>query len=477
MTFFSRQFLVPLMVACALFMENLDSTVINTALPDIAHSLAESPLRLNLGITSYLFSLAVFIPVSGWVADRLGSRLVFMAAIVVFTLGSISCGFSQSLLDFVLARSFQGLGGAMMVPVGRLVVVRSVPKSDLVDAMTYISIPALIGPIIGPPLGGFITTYFSWRWIFWINVPMGILGAILAYLFLENIKEKDTPPFDTPGFLLVAMGCIGVTFGFELIGRAALPTSAIVALLAAGMAAISIYVPHARRVAHPILDLSLLKLPTFRACIIGGALARIGLGAAPFLLPLMFQVGFGLDAFHSGLLTFASAAGAFAMKFTARPILRRFGFRPVLIWSALVSAVFLAGYGLFTRGTSVLFILSVLLLGGFFRSLQYTSLNSMTYAEVPNARMSQATSFASMVQQLSMSVGVGFAALMLHLAAESHPRASILVADFVPVFLVVGLLSALPAMVFRMLPPDAGEELRAPAFREGPAAAKELSRG
>src|SRR5271170_5234039 len=258
-----RQLLIPLMVACALFMENLDSTVINTALPAIARSLHENPLTLNMGITSYLFSLAIFVPVSGWVADRFGARIVFQCAILVFTLGSIACGFSQSLTDFVLARIVQGAGGAMMVPVGRLVILRNVSKSEFVEAMSYVTIPALVGPIVGPPLGGFITTYFEWRWIFWINVPIGIAGAIMAARLIRNIKEENLPPLDWRGLIMTAVGCTGLIFGFEFLGRGAVSTSFAFGLIGVGAVASAAYVWYARRVAHPLLNLSLLKIPTF----------------------------------------------------------------------------------------------------------------------------------------------------------------------------------------------------------------------
>jgi EmrB/QacA subfamily drug resistance transporter len=304
-----RHALIPLIVACALFMENLDSTVLSTALPAIAASFGEDPVRLNLAITAYLFSLAVFIPISGWVADRFGARRVFRAAILVFTVGSILCGISQSLTELVLARIFQGLGGAMMVPVGRLVLLRSVDKAQLVSAMTYLTVPALIGPVIGPPLGGFITTYFSWRWIFFINVPIGLLGMLLATLFIEEIREERPPPLDLPGFLLTGIGLMSIVVAFESIGRPLLPAGAVLALFAIGAAALLTYLHHYRRQTHPALNLGLLRVPTFRVAIVGGFLFRIGIGATPFLLPLMLQIGFGMSPLKSGLLTFAGAAG------------------------------------------------------------------------------------------------------------------------------------------------------------------------
>src|SRR5216683_592744 len=315
------RFLVPLIVACALFMENLDSTVIATALPQIAASLGEDPLRLNLAITAYLLSLAVFIPLSGWVADRYGARRVFRAAIVIFTVGSACCGLANSLPELVAARILhQGLGGAMMVPVGRLVMLRAVPKSELVRAMSYLTVPALVGPVLGPPLGGLIVTYSSWRWIFFINLPIGLLGIVLATLFIEDVRETAMWPLDVRGFLLAGLGLSGLMFGFETAGRGVLPGSLVAVLLAVGALALALYVLHARVIAAPIIDLRLLSIPTFAGAIIGGSIFRIGVGALPFLLPLMLQLGFGLSPFASGLLTFASAAGALTMKFTAAPI-------------------------------------------------------------------------------------------------------------------------------------------------------------
>src|SRR6202521_4535858 len=304
-----RQVIIPLIVACALFMENLDSTVISTSLPAIAVDLKQDPIALKLARASSLLSLAVFIPISGWMADRFGARTVFRAAIVVFTLGSIACGFSVSLPDLVLYRVIQGLGGAMMTPVGRLVVVRLVPKHELVSALAWLVVPAMLGPLLGPPLGGFITTYFSWRWIFWINVPIGILGVFLASRFIENIRERDVPEFDVKGFVLSGVGLAAFAFGLTTVGQNLLPPAVSGGLLVIGAAGIYAYVRHARTAPSPPLDLKLLSISTFRASVGGGALFRIGIGAMPFLLPLMFQIGFGMTPLASGLLTFAGAVG------------------------------------------------------------------------------------------------------------------------------------------------------------------------
>jgi EmrB/QacA subfamily drug resistance transporter len=451
--------LIPLIVACALFMENLDSTAIATALPTIAAAFRESPVRLSLAITAYLFSLAVFIPISGWVADRFGARRVFRIAIGVFMLGSVLCGFATSVWELVLARTLQGLGGAMMVPVGRLVLLRATAKADLVRAMAWLTVPALIGPVLGPPLGGFITTYVSWRWIFWINVPIGLLGIALVSWFIPDLREERPPPLDLRGFVLSAIGLLGLVAGFETIGRDLVPPGVTLLLLIVGALGVGLYVMHARRTLHPVIDLALLKVPTFRASVIGGFLFRIGIGALPFLLPLLLQAGFGLSAFDSGLLTFAAAAGAMAMKATAVPILRRFGFRRVLIANALISSAFIAANGLFQPTTPHLLILAVLLTGGFFRSLQFTSINTLGYADIERERLSRATSFASMMQQLSLTVGVGTGALLLHLSLAARGGAQLAAGDFTLAFFAVAVLATLSTLAYLPLAADAGAEV------------------
>jgi EmrB/QacA subfamily drug resistance transporter len=454
-----RPILVPLVVACAMFMQNLDSTVIATALPTIARSLDESPLTLNVAITCYLLSLAVFIPISGWTADRFGARRVFSAAIVVFTLGSIGCGIANSLAALVAARIVQGMGGALMVPVGRLVLLRTVERSDLVRAMSYVSVPALIGPVMGPPVGGFIVTYWSWRWIFFINIPIGILGIVLVNLLVGDLKEGGRRPFDLGGFALTGAGLATLAFGFENIGRGALPNVVIAALLTVGAACTVLYLRHARRVAHPIIDLALFRIPTYAAASIGGFLFRMGLGALPFLLPLMLQVGFGLDALSSGLLTFASAAGAMTMKMTAARIIRTLGFRIVLVGDAVISALFLFGYSLFRPTTPHLVIFLALLAGGFFRSLQMTSINTLSYADVPPAMLSRATSLTSMAQQLSQTVGVATGALLLQVVLALRGGGALTAADFYPAFVGVAMISLLSVPFFFKMSPDAGAEV------------------
>lgn len=451
--------LTPLIVATALFMENLDGTVLSTALPAMAADLHEDPVALKLALTAYLLSLAVFIPLSGWVADRFGARKVFRAAICVFTLGSILCGLSTSLTGVVAARVVQGLGGAMMVPVGRLVLLRVAPRHELVRALAYLTVPALIGPLIGPPLGGFIATYFHWRYIFWINVPIGALGMILVTRYIPDLREEQTWPLDVKGFLLSGFGLSSLVFGLSVAGPGFASHSGAMALVAVGAVSLALYVRHARRTPYPIIDLDLLRVPTFHAAVIGGFLFRMGLGAIPFLLPLMLQTGFGLTAFQSGSLTFIAALGAMAMKTTAQPILRRFGFRRVLIVNALISAGFFCANAFFTPLTPHWAIMTILLVGGFFRSLEFTALNAIGYADIDQQAMSRATSFSAVGQQLSLSAGVAVGAAVLEVVRDLHGGGAPQAEDFAPAFLAVAAISAASILFFRRLAPDAGDEL------------------
>jgi EmrB/QacA subfamily drug resistance transporter len=409
----------------------------------------------------------VFIPLSGWMADRFGARTVFRAAIVVFTLGSALCGFAQGLGDFVLFRVIQGMGGAMMVPVGRLVILRTVPKAELISALAWLTIPALMGPVIGPPLGGFITTYISWRWIFWINIPVGLVGITLATLYVANIREEGLPPLDVKGFILSGIGLAGLAFGFTTIGQGFFPPAVIAGLFAAGIVGCTLYVRHARTAPAPLIDLDLLKVDTFFASVVGGFLYRIGVGALPFLLPLMLQLGFGLNPMQSGLLTFASAVGAVAMKTTAAPILRRFGFKRVLVSNAVLSSLFLAAIALFTAGTPHWVILAVLLVGGFLKSLEFTSINSIAYADIDSKAMSRATSFASVAQQLSLSAGVAIGALVLEAQRMGRGSEDVVAGDFPLAFVLVAAIAATSSLIFAMLPKGAGASLSARAHTVG----------
>jgi EmrB/QacA subfamily drug resistance transporter len=455
----TKERLIPLIVASALFMENMDSTVIATSLPAIAADIGTSPLTLKLAITSYLLSLAVFIPASGWTADRFGARAVFSIAIGVFMIGSIGCALSQSVTHFVIARIIQGLGGAMMTPVGRLVLLRSIDKSALVNAMAWMTVPALVGPVIGPPLGGFITTYFSWHWIFLINIPIGCLGIYLALRFIDPIRSEDPERFDLLGLVLAGIGLAGIAFGLSVAGLNLLPWPIVAGLVGIGTVSMTLYVIHARRTASPVLDFSLMRLVTLRAAIIGGFLFRLGIGALPFLLPLLMQVGFGLSPFQSGMVTFGSAVGAMGMKTLAARIIRTFGFRNVMTVNAVASSVFLAACALFTVTTPLMLILIILVVGGFFRSLEFTAINTVAYAEVETAQMSRATTLVSVNQQLSISAGVAIGAFSVESTMLMRGMTELSASDFAPAFLVVSLISATSAWFFWQMPDDAGHEI------------------
>ena len=455
---------LPLIVATALFIENMDSTVIATSLPAMAVDLDTSPIALKLAMTTYLIALAVFIPVSGWVADRVGARRTFIAAIAVFLLGSLACASASTLTGLIAARALQGVGGAMMVPVGRLVILRSVPKSELVAAMSWLTIPALVAPVIGPPLGGFITTTWDWRWIFLINLPMGVVGIVLALRFIPNLRGPDTK-LDGRGFALSGIGLALALFGFSTLGRHVVSSSLALGVLVAGLALLAGYVVHARRSAAPLLDLRLLQIDTFRIGVLSGMLFRVAIGATPFLLPLMLQAGFGLDPLHSGLLTFASAVGAIFMKTVATHVLRRFGFRQVLLKNAVLASACMAAIGLFTQTTPHVVIVAFLVVMGCFRTLQLTSINAILYADVPPLQLGQATSLAGMMQQLSLSIGVAVGGYALELAGMVRGTDATDVHNFPVAFVVVGVIAAQSAWFARSLPPDAGAEVsgRAPS--------------
>jgi EmrB/QacA subfamily drug resistance transporter len=458
--------LAPMIIGCALFMQTLDSTIISNALPTMARSLHEDPVTLNLAITAYLLSAAVFLPISGWAADRFGAKNIFRIAILTFAASSLFCGLAHSLPELVAARMVQGMGGAMMAPVGRLVLLKSVPKSDLVRAMSYLTMPAMLGPVLGPPVGGFIVTYFSWRWIFFINIPVAILGVILVSIFIENVREESPMKLDWRGFILTGCGLAGVVYGFENLGRNALPFATVIGMLVGGVICLVVYAWHARRTPHAILDLSVFKLPSFMTSTIGGTPLRMAMGSTPFLLALLLQMGFGLSALEAGLITFTSAAGALLMKATARPIIAWLGFKNVLVFNTVITGVIFMGYGLFRASTPHAVIIGTLLVGGFFRSLQFTALNALAYADIEQAGMSRASSLASVGQQLSQSIGIGFAAILLGLLRHGHAGHALVASDITPAFYIIGAISFLGLAFFLPLPHDVGAEVSGRRARE-----------
>ncbi|HEX4111577.1 MAG TPA: MFS transporter [Stellaceae bacterium] len=448
-----------LIVAAALLMEQIDVTVLATALPTMARDFGVSAVNMSVAMTSYLLSLAIFIPASGKVADRFGARNVFCAAIVLFTLGSVLCGQSGSLPFLVAARLVQGLGGAMMVPVGRLVILRTVTKAELVNAMSWVLVPGLIGPVIGPPLGGFIVTYFSWPWIFYINVPIGIAGLALAIRFIPDFREASSSRFDFPGLILSGTALSCLIFGCEFASHGVTSLTLTLVLFGIGIVAGALYILYARRVSEPILDISLMRIPTFNLAVIGGSLWRIAGGSLPFLMPLMMQLGFGKSAVASGAITFMSSAGSMVMKASAPRVLRRFGFRNTMIWNAAIATALLASCAAFRPSWPEWAIYGVLLVTGFFQSLQFTAYNTIAFAEIPPNRSSAAMSFYSTFQQLMLSLGICVAATVLNasIAVSGHAHATL--GDFTVAFLTVTAISIWTAPLSARFNPRAGEEM------------------
>jgi EmrB/QacA subfamily drug resistance transporter len=455
---------LPIVLAVGLFMENMDSTVIATSLPQIAADIGTSPVTLKLALTAYLVSLAIFIPVSGWMADRYGARTVFRAAMGVFVVGSVCCALSGSLGAFVFSRFLQGMGGAMMTPIARLVLVRATPKAMLVTTMAWLTMPALIGPLMGPPLGGFITTFFSWHWIFIINVPIGIAGIIAAGRVVPEIPPEGRKRLDVTGFLLAGVAAAGVVFGLSVVSLPALPPAVGLVTTGLGLVAAALYVRHALRTPEPLLDVRLFRLPVFRTAVAGSVFFRIGSGAVPFLLPLMFQLVFGMSAFESGLLTLASALGALSMKLLAAGVLRRAGFRTVTAVTTAAGGLLIMANALFTAATPYVVVFLVLLVAGFLRSLFFTSANTLVFADVENHQASQATAIGASIQQISVALGVAFAGGILE-AVGAITGQGIDHSAFVIAFLIVGFVASLSAIFFMRLPRDAGSVISGHAAR------------
>jgi EmrB/QacA subfamily drug resistance transporter len=456
-----RPVLIALIVGCAFFMEMLDGTVIATALPQMARSFRENPVNLAIGMSSYLIALAVFIPSSGWFADRFGSKTTFASAIVVFTFASALCGLANALLPFILARMLQGLGGAMMVPVGRLVVMRSSDKRDLIRLTQYVTTPGLVAPVLGPPIGGFITTYFTWRWIFFLNIPIGIAGVVLVLLFMQNLRAQERRAFDYVGFALSGTGLAALVFGLDQLARPNVAPWLLALLLGGGVLVTAAAIFHLRRARHPILDLSLWQIPTFaRGSLFAGTSFRIVIGTTMLLWPLLFQVGMGMTAFVSGLVIIGCACGDLTMKAYALRILRTFGFRRTLVANGLLAACALSLCATFTAATPVALIVALLFVIGLSRSVQIGSFNALTYVDVPPERMSAATSLASTIQQLAWGIGIAVATSILAVVASiRHPGvAGYTIDDFRFAFIPIAALAVLSALDFLRLDPHAGAE-------------------
>jgi EmrB/QacA subfamily drug resistance transporter len=431
----------------AFLMEQLDSTIITTAVPNIARNLQVTPVQMSLAVAAYVLAVAVFIPVSGWFADRFGSRRVFVAALAVFTLGSALCGMAQNFPMLVAMRVLQGLGGAMMTPVGRLILLRSFPRGQLMTAMTYMTLPAIMGPVAGPLLGGVITTYLSWRWIFYVNLPVGLMGIILAMRFAPDFREPAITRFDFPGFLMVGGGLGLFQFGLENVSRPVISLPTIIATLVAAVLLLAGFWFYARKAPAPAVDMGLFRIRSFRVGTLAGGLCRIGMNGVPFLLPLMLQVGFGLSPIASGSLTFIGSVGAVLIRTLISPLLRRLGFRFVMITSAIAGSLCLAGFTLIGPHTSHWIILIYVFVFGLTRSAQFMTSNTLSYSDMPDSHLSRATSLGGVLQQLSVSFGVSFSAVLLSLVSlHSHTLGP---AQFHLVFLLSAIipLLALPGFM------------------------------
>ncbi len=448
--------LVPITVASALFMEFIDSTALSTALPTLARAFHSDPVHLKLALTSYLLALAVFAPASGWVADRFGPRRVFLIAMTVFLAGSAFCGLSQSLPQLVVARLIQGLGGAMMTPVGRLIVVGSAPRDRLVSAMTWFTMPALVGPLVGPPLSGLVLAVADWPFIFYINIPIGIVGMTAVMRFVPKLAQPDPGRFDAKGFMLSAVAITGVVCLAETAGVSLIPLWAEAATAVIGVGALIWFVRHALKTDKPVLNLRLLKLRTFSASIAGGMFVRLGIGAAPLLLPLLFQVALRWSPVQSGLITISQTVGALSLKTMAQRLIRKFGFRTVLLVSAFGTAAAIALPGGFRASTPIWTIVLALGVGGFLRSLHFTSANALAYADVPREQVSQASTLSTVLQQVGMSLGVSFGGLTLHLA---RGQGALTPASFLMPFLMVGAAALFAAPFYWRLNADAGADI------------------
>jgi EmrB/QacA subfamily drug resistance transporter len=445
---------LPAVLAVALFMENMDSTVIATALPTIAADLGASPVALKLALTSYYVALGVFIPVSGRIADRWGAKDVFRAAIVVFMAGSLACAWAGSLEGFVAARFLQGVGGAMMTPVARLLLVRGTPRSELISAMAWFTVPALVGPLLGPPLGGAIATWGDWRWIFFVNLPIGAVGLAAVGRFVPAVPRDPAARIDGRGFLLSGAACAGLVFGFSLSTLPVAPGWLAAALVAGGAAAAGAYLRHARSRPDPLLRLSLLRDPTFRAAFAGVNLFRVGVGATPFLTPLFLQLAFGVSPFLSGLVAASAVGGAIVMKVAAKPILTRFGFRRALVATALLGGATIVPVGFWHPSVPLAALAALMLAGGFFRSLMFTGANALAYAEVAADRAGDATALSSAAQQVSIASGVALASALLEVGVARDGALD--AGDFAAAYVVVGATAAAAALFLRRLPDDAG---------------------
>jgi EmrB/QacA subfamily drug resistance transporter len=451
---------VALIVASAFFIQQIDGAIINTSLPQMAESFSVQPVDINIGITAYLLSMAACIPLGGWVADRFGAKHVFATAIVIFALASIACGLAQTLPQFTAARIVQGIGAALMAPVGRIVVLRNTEKSALVDAIALTVWPALIAPVIGPLIGGLVTTYVSWRANFLINIPLGAIELALVLLFIPNHRENARTPFDATGFLLTAASLMALLYGLERLALADGDRLLAFGLIALGLILGLLAVVHMRRHTTPLLDLTTFRILTFRiATLVGGMTFRLTINATPFLLPLMLQVGFGLNPWQAGLYMLIYFGGNLAMKSVTKPMLSRFGFRNVLIGNGLGIALSVAACGLLTPATPWLLVVIVLFAAGLTRSMQFTCFSTLAFADIAPEQRSSSSTIFNMFQQLALGLGVAAAAVVLDLSRAVRGVTEVGLPDFHAAFFVFGVVALVATVVVARLPRDAGAEV------------------
>lgn len=465
----SGNWMVPAIIGGSLLLITLNTTVVYNALPAMAVALHEDLLHLNLVLTMFMLASTVFMPLSSWLADRFGAKKVLLSAVALFAASSVACGLSQTLTEMILARVIQGAAGAMMVPVGRLILLRTTPKSELIGAMAILAMPAMLGPAIGPVLGGAIVTFADWRWVFFMNIPVALIGGLLVYAYVPPVPRQETAAVDWLGIALTTVGLGALVFGVESLARSVVSLTVVVAMFVVAAACLGAYWGHARGRPEAIIDLTLFRVNTYNASVAGGAALRLSIGAVPFLLAMLLQVGFGMSAWSAGLMTFMSAAGGLVMKQAAPPILRRFGFRKTLMVNAVLVAVSFASYFFFTASTPHWLILGLLGIGGFFRTLQLTTLTGLAFADLEQQQMSRGSATLSMSQQLLQAIGVGMAAITLQLTMQIQGRDTLTAAAVSPSFLIVGLVSLVSILWFIKLPRDAGDEMNG----RGPSADRE----
>lgn len=458
-----RSTTISLIVAIAFFMQGLDTTAVNTAIPAMARSFGTDVIHLSAGVTSYLIALAIFIPVSGWIADRFGTRRIFCLSIVLFTLASALCGTSQTLNQFVIFRIMQGMAGAMMTPVGRLAVLKTTPKENLVTAMAYITWPALVAPILGPLVGGYLTTYWTWHWIFYLNVPISLICVMLAWYHIPEEKDESKlkSRFDFVGFVLSGLALAGFMYGVELLSHSEIPYYVSIILIIVSLGLLGFNVRYSRHISNPLIDYSIIRIPTYKVTIFTGSLSRMVIGVAPYLVPLMFQEGFGLNPFQSGMLFLATMAGNLAMKPATIWIMRHYNFKTVLIANGFMVAVFSLFTALLLPTTPVWIIVTVMFLSGMFRSMQFSAITTLAFADVPQQQMTAANTLYSTVQQMSTGMGIAMGAVFLRFSniingSTEHYS----VADFRLAFIFVAIMGVLSLYGFTKLTPDAGDIVR-----------------